>query len=351
MRLGEAMATPHGVDRYLELVNPMSTVRQMRAEVTAVTRMTADSVTITLRPGWQWKGFTAGQYVQLGIVINGIRQTRCYSPANSQWAPDNRIEVTVARHRQGVVSQYLHEHAQPGLVVDLTPATGTFQLPEQRPEQILLISGGSGITPVISMLRTLIDENYSGQLSFVHYGRSRAAVPYLAQLQEIAQQHKNIRLVFAFTRAEDGDLQGHFNADHLAFMQAGNGNANTYLCGPPSLLKAVEHEYAQSGLSEQLHTEAFVSAPIVSNKSTTGQLSFSRSALKSRNNGKTLLEQAEDNGLTPEHGCRMGICFSCTSVKKTGCTQNILTGEIDPEPNKHIQLCISVPIGDIELDL
>src|SRR4051794_24690961 len=146
----EALATPHGVDRYLELLHPMLTVRELRAVVTEVRRTTDDSVTLLLRPTRQWRGFQAGQFVQVAVLIDGVRHVRCYSPSGSQHRPDGRIEITAKA--QGVVSNYLFEHARPGLVLGLTPADGLFTLPEHRPDKVLLVSGGSGITPVLSML-------------------------------------------------------------------------------------------------------------------------------------------------------------------------------------------------------
>src|SRR3954462_3931401 len=151
----EALATPHGVDRYLELIHPMLTVRELRAVVTDVERTTADSVTLTLRPTRQWHGFEAGEFVQVAVDIDGVRRTRCYSPSCSQYRADGRIRLTIKAHPEGLVSQYLHAQAAPGLVVGLSQADGTFTIPATRPEQVVLISGGSGITPVLSMLRTL----------------------------------------------------------------------------------------------------------------------------------------------------------------------------------------------------
>src|ERR1700759_1316256 len=98
LALFEALATPHGVDRYLELVNPMLTVRELRAEVTAVHRSTADSVTLTLRPTRQWKGFKAGQFVNVTVEIDGVRRPRCYSPTCSQYRNDGLIEITIKKH-------------------------------------------------------------------------------------------------------------------------------------------------------------------------------------------------------------------------------------------------------------
>ena len=200
LRLLEALATPHGIDRYLELVSPMLTVRELRAEVTDVHRSTADSVTLTLRPTRQWRGFRAGQFVQLTVEIDGVRRTRCYSPSCSQYRSDGRIEITVKAHPEGLVSQYLHANARPGLVVGLSQADGTFCLPDERPERSLLVSGGSGITPVLSMLRTLCDEGYAGEIVFLHYAYTAADVAHGAELQSLAAAHDNVRVVLVLHR-------------------------------------------------------------------------------------------------------------------------------------------------------
>lgn len=101
IRVLEALATPHAVDRYLELIHPMLTVRELRAAVTDVRRSTDDTVTLTLRPTRQWKGFQAGQFVALTVDIDGVRRTRCYSPACSQYRADGRIELTIKAHPEG----------------------------------------------------------------------------------------------------------------------------------------------------------------------------------------------------------------------------------------------------------
>jgi ferredoxin-NADP reductase len=353
LAIAEALATPHGVDRYLELVNPMLTVRDLRAQVTDVHRSTADTVTLTLRPTRQWKGFSAGQFVNITVDIDGVLRTRCYSPACSQYRADGRIELTIKAHPEGLVSQYLHAHAEPGLVVGLSQADGTFRLPEIRPARVLLVSGGSGITPVLSMLRTLCDEDYAGDITFLHYAYTEADVSYLAELRELAAAHSNVRLVLAYTeQSQGGDLHGFFGAAHLEAAAPWFADAETFLCGPPGLMKSVREFYESNGLAERLHSEDFAPAPIVFDAGeATGTVSFARSNISADNTGSTLLEQAEAAGLKPEFGCRMGICFSCTQVKASGCTRNVLTGDLHTEADEEIQLCISVPVGDVALDL
>ena len=353
LALFEALATPHGVDRYLELVNPMLTVREMRAEVTDVARSTPDTVTLTLRPTRQWRGFAAGQFVQVTVVIDGVRWSRSYSPACSQYRADGRIELTIKAHPEGIVSQYLHANARAGLVVGLSPARGTFQLPAVRPDHVLFISGGSGITPVLSMLRTLCDEGHQGEITFLHYGYTENDIAYRAELRELEAAHPNVRVVLAYTDQETGgDLHGFFGREHLEAAAPWFADAQTFLCGPPGLMRSVREFFKDADLLDRLHTEEFAPPPIViDGGEATGSVAFTRSDLTADNDGSSLLEQAEAAGLSPEYGCRMGICFSCTQVKTSGCTRNLLTGELHTEPDEEIQLCISVPVGDVALDI
>jgi ferredoxin-NADP reductase len=340
LALAEALATPHSVDRYLELIHPRLTVRELRATVVEVHR-TPVSVTLTLRPTRQWRGFLAGQFVRVSVRIDGRLRTRCYSPAASQHRPDGRIELTVRAHDGGLVSQFLYTCARPGLTVGLSQAEGTFTLPVPRPRRILLISGGSGITPVMSMLRTLRDEGYAEDLAFLHYTRDEADVPYLDELETMAAAYPDLRVAVRCP-ARDGYL----SRSHLDALAPWFAEAETFVCGPPPLMAAV----ADLVDSEQLHTEAFVPGAAARGEAG-GAITFARTGVTAANTGATLLEQAEAAGLTPEHGCRMGICFSCTQVKTAGCTRNIRTGDTDSDPDHEIQLCISVPVGDVAIDL
>ncbi|SDE11071.1 ferredoxin reductase [Rhodococcus tukisamuensis] len=345
----ESLATPHRLDRYLELVDPMVTVRDLRAEVTAVRRGTG-SVTLTLRPTRQWRGFEAGQFVQVGVVVDGVRHTRCYSPAGSQH--DAGIELTVKEHAGGVVSGYLNREARVGLVVDLSPADGAFRLPDRRPGHVLLISGGSGITPVLAILRTLLAEGHAGPIAFLHYARTAGDVAYLPELTALADRHANLTLELVYTGdGGGGDLRGHFGPAHLDAVAPWADGAQTYLCGPAALMRSVRELYDGRGLADRLHSEEFTIAPAAADADATGELTFAASGVSAPNSGASLLEQAESAGLNPDFGCRMGICFTCTTVKTSGCTRNLRTGEIDADPDRPIQLCISAAVGDVSLDL
>jgi ferredoxin-NADP reductase len=346
----EVALTPHPVDRYLELFDPRITWSDLRAEVLRVDRRSPRSVTLTLKPTRQWSGFEPGQFVQLSTVINGVRHSRCYSPASSATRRDV-IELTLTAHDDGFVSKHLRDNARAGQVLGLQPASGTFTMPAQRPASMLFISGGSGITPVLSMLRTLVDEKHQGLVTFVHYARSPQDNPYAAELESIATARPDWKITTHFTRSDDGSSRTYFSADHLADVDM--TTTEVFLCGPPALHESVSAHLSQIGAEERLHTEQFVLVTPAADDGAPahGRLQFAGSNKETDNDGSSILEQAENTGLSPEFGCRMGICFSCSAVKKSGLTKNILTGETDSETDKHIQLCISAPVGDCVIDI
>ncbi|ADG77003.1 Oxidoreductase FAD-binding domain protein OS=Tsukamurella paurometabola (strain ATCC 8368 / DSM/ CCUG 35730 / CIP 100753 / JCM 10117 / KCTC 9821 / NBRC 16120 / NCIMB 702349 / NCTC 13040) OX=521096 GN=Tpau_0360 PE=4 SV=1 [Tsukamurella paurometabola] len=338
----EAVLTPHAVDRYLELVDPMVTWTEIRGRVTAVSRRTDRSVTFTVTPTRQFTGFEAGQFIQVSVVIDGVRQTRCFSPAGSALWPGD-LEFTVTADAGGQVSTHLRDNLRVGDVLGLSPAAGSFTLPGapgDRPGRIRLISGGSGITPVLSILRTLVDEGYTGSVDLLHFCRDSADNPYRAELDLLARR-SGVSVTYVYTRAGGR----HLGAEHLPdFGDVG------FACGPAALLETAKALYAEAGV--ELRVEEFAPpAAAAPSGDATGTLRFTEAGTEVDNDGRSILDQAESSGLFPESGCRMGICFSCTAVRTSGCTTNILTGETDSEPDQHIQLCISAPVGDVEIAL
>jgi stearoyl-CoA 9-desaturase NADPH oxidoreductase len=165
-----------------------------------------------------------------------------------------------------------------------------------------------------------------------------------------------LRVVLGYTHADThsdtgADLHGFFHSAHLDEAAPWWRQAHTYLCGPQGLMDSVGAAFDSAGIGEQLHTEVFTPPALkIDTENAIGQVRFSHSGAEIDNSGKPLLEQAEDAGLRPEHGCRMGICFSCTKVKTSGCVRNALTGDLSTNPDEEIQMCISVPLGDVEIN-
>ena len=352
-RAAQALLTPHPVDRYLELVDPLWTLADIRAEVVSVERRTADTVTLLLRPNRHWPGFEAGQHVQLTVEVDGVRRTRSYSMACSQHRADGRIELTVKAMPGGTVSPFLREHARPGMVVHLSAPAGDFTLPAVRPDRTLLVSGGSGVTPVMSMLRTLCDEGHTGEIVFLHYAFTEADVAYRAELDALASAHPNVKVVLAYTeQTEGGDLHGLFAAAHLETAMPSYLDAEIYVCGPGPLMDAVTAHCDAAGILDRLHTERFTPPPFVAlPDAPEGTIRFTRSGVAVANDGRTLLEQAEAAGLAPASGCRMGICRTCTRRKDTGCVTDITSGVRSGDGEEPVQICVSVARGDVAIDL
>ena len=353
-KLADALATPHGVDRYVELVRPAFSLRAVRAEVVALRRATARSVTLTLRPNANWEGFRAGQFVRLSTEVDGVRHTRCYSPASSAHVGD-LIELTAHAQPDGVVSPFLRASARPGMVVSLSQAEGDFALPVARPDALLLISGGSGITPVMSMLRTLCHEGCRGRIAFLHYARDEHDVAYARQLGELAAGHANVRVLRGFSRRpEAGELHGRFDREHVRAAGIDPAAALTFACGPNALVDAVRTTWAEDDLDARLFLECFAPpapAPVETDRHVAGTLRFAHSGIEAAGTAAPLLEQAEAAGLTPKSGCRMGICHTCTCRKLEGAVRDVRTGEVSTAPDELIQICVNAPVGDVTLDI
>jgi ferredoxin-NADP reductase len=345
----DAATAPHGVDRYLELVTPTWSTTEVRGRIVAAQRTTPGSVTLTIKPNANWGGFEAGQHVQLSVEIDGVRHTRFYSMANAA-TETNVIELTVKAHPNGTVSNFLVDHAAPGMVVGLTPAQGDFVLPAQRPTRVLLISGGSGVTPTMSMLRTLCAEGHTGPVTFVHYALSADDHIYRDEVAALAAKHANVRVVRIYTDAPGtGDVDGFFTASQLQAIEPDWADAEVFVCGPAPLMNSVRAHYVDAGLAHRHHDEAFTLDVIVG-ESTGGTITFGASGTCATDDGRTLLEQAEAAGLKPESGCRMGICHTCPRLLAAGTVRNVVNGELS-DAGTEVRICVSAPVGDVSIDL
>lgn len=345
------IAGPHGIDGYLEQIRPTMVTSECRAEVVAVRHGTKDSVTLSLRPNRVWRGSQAGQFVNVSVEIDGVRHTRCYSPASAEGSR-REVEITVKRHPDGLVSNFLADHAQPGMVIVLSQADGDFQLPESRPDSILLIGAGSGITPLMAIIRTLCAEGHGGQISLIQYAPDPDRTIYRPELDRLAAENPNFKLNRSYTQAPGaGELDGHFSPAHLPQANPNFADAETFACGPPALLDAVRGTWA-NGLEQRLHVESFVPPSLLPvGEPGTGSIRFAGSNLEVQNTGASILEQAEKAGVPAQSGCRMGICHTCTCRKVSGTVKNLLTDEVSTTPDEEIQLCISAPLSDLVIDL
>lgn len=347
-----ALLTPNPIDRYLELVNPAWTLDEIRAEVVEVRRQTPRTVTLTVRPNDNWQGFESGQHCGLTLELDGVRQTRFFSPASSARSADGLVEFTVTVKPEGILSNHLRDNAQSGMIVGLSEAEGDFVLPARRPSELLLIGGGSGITPLMSMLRTLTDEGHKGRIDFIHYARSAEDLLYEIELRQIAAQNPNVNVTRIITRDKKQSPGGHFSRKQLLANVPDFAKATTYVCGPPTLIDAVEAVWKKDGLEKRLHTECFAPPKLeIAAGDVSGTINFEVSHVEVENDGRSMLEQAEDAGLSPKFGCRMGICHNCDCMIDEGTVQDLRTGEIRAMKDEYVQLCVNAPVGDVQIQI
>ena len=229
-------------------------------------------------------------------------------------------------------------------IVHLSQAQGEFVLPDHVPEHILLISGGSGITPVMSMLRSLQRRTHRGRITFLHYAQSPEHQIFADELDEVRRSGHGIDVHLLHPELGDPNLSPAF----LERLVPGHRDLPTWACGPAPMIEAVQAAYDGS---EALQVEYFKPPRAASSGEAGGDVTFTRSGAAGANTGASLLEQAEALGLRPEFGCRMGICFSCTSRKTEGTVRNVLTGEESSLPDEDVRICVSAPVGDCVVDL
>ena len=153
LRAVRAFTTPLLPDDYLELINPLWSTRELRGRIEEIRRETPDAATVVIRPGYDWMGHEPGQYLRIGIDTGGRRHWRAYSLTSDPQREDGCISITVKNVDEGVVSPCLVKRGRPGSIISLGGVEGEFTLPDPLPEKLLFVSAGSGITPIMSMLR------------------------------------------------------------------------------------------------------------------------------------------------------------------------------------------------------
>jgi ferredoxin-NADP reductase len=275
------------------------------------------------------------------------RMTRCFSISSAASGPGEEFTLTVRAHAEGQVSKHLVD-ARPGQLLHLSQAQGEFTLPVSPAtpgiDPLLFITGGSGITPAMAMVRTLLRDGYDGRagrpVTFVHYARSEADQIFADELAEIAAADNHVTVHLRY-----GDAT--FSEFELRRLVPAYRDTDTWACGPAGLIELVRTAYDDSA---RLRLE-FFKPPTTRSGTSEGELTFERSGERVANDGASILEQAEALGLRPEFGCRMGICFSCTSRKSEGTVRNVLTGAESSLPDEDIQICVSAPVGDCVVDL
>ncbi|ETZ66549.1 ferredoxin reductase [Mycobacterium avium] len=347
-KLAARITTPLLPDDYLHLANPLWSARELRGRVVDVRRETEDSATLVIKPGWGFNfDYQPGQYIGIGLLIDGRWRWRSYSltssPATS--ASARTVTITVKAMPEGFLSSHLVAGVEPGTVVRLAAPQGNFVLPDPAPASILFLTAGSGITPVMSMLRTLVRRNQIGDIVHLHSAPTEADVMFRGELAALANEHPGYRLQLRETRT-----RGRFDLSLLDREVPDWRERQTWACGPEGMLNAAERVWSAAGIGEQLHLERFAvskAAPAGAG----GMVTFARSGRSIDADAATsLMDAGEAAGVQMPFGCRMGICQSCVVGLVEGHVRDLRTGA-EHEPGTRVQTCVSAASGDCVLDI
>lgn len=335
------------IDDLLAQVHPTWSLGRLKARVLEVVAETPAIKTFVLRPNRHWPGFRAGQHVGVEVEIAGVRHQRRYSLSSAP-DPERIAAITVKRHPGGKVSNWLHDHLRSGDTLTLAAPAGSFVLPNPLPTRLLMLSAGSGITPLMAMLRSVARSVRALDLDFVHVARRREDAPFASELDGLAARIAGLR-VHRYPSAE----LGRFTPIALARRVPDYDERSTFLCGPGEFMKIVRSHFAERGLAGRLSEESFgISNGVPSAADGTYDVRCARSErLFTATGAMPLLVAAEQAGLRPRYGCRMGICHSCTCLKRSGAVEDVRTGAVSSEPDERIQLCVSRARTDLTLDL
>ncbi|KUI31132.1 stearoyl-CoA 9-desaturase [Mycobacterium sp. IS-1496] len=340
------ITTPLLPDDYLQLANPLWSARELRGRVIDVRRETEDSATLVIKPGW---GFTfdyePGQYIGIGLLVDGRWRWRSYSLTSSPRSGGRTIAITVKAMPEGFLSTHLVGGVAPGTIVRLAAPQGNFVMPDPAPAKVLFLTGGSGITPVMSMLRTLVRRDQITDVVHVHSAPTDADVMFGAELAALEGSHDGYRLQVRTTRT-----QGRLDLSRLDEIVPDWRERQTWACGPEGMLDDAEKVWKQAGIADELHLERFAVTKAAPHGEG-GTVSFARSGKTVDADAATsLMDAGEKVGVQMPFGCRMGICQSCVVGLVDGHVRDLRTG-VEHEAGTRIQTCVSAASGDCVLDV
>jgi ferredoxin-NADP reductase len=330
-------------------------LRRILARVVEVRAETHDVNTYVLKPNARFGTYRPGAYVTVHVTIDGRAVQRAYSLSSP---PDDEglISITVKRVPGGLVSNHLAQVLSKGDVLELGAPSGQFVLGSEPKAPLLMISAGSGITPVMSMLRHLVRQGSNAEVTFLHFARTPNDLIFGRELAAIAERTPGVNVVLCVEDADESwtGHRGRFTRSLLETALPHFVDAETYLCGPSGFMRAVMQVLEAAGADfsklryERFNSEFDASAFLESSR----VIRFARSGVESLSNRPfTVLQEAEARGLKVAAGCRAGTCGTCRCKKRKGVVLNTATGSLSGDGEEMIAPCVSVAQGTIEVDL
>lgn len=314
--------------------------------------------------------YLAGQFLTLSVVIDGKTIKRAYTisshPCDKRW-----LEITIKREENGLVSRYMNDVVHEYDLLELEAATGKLTFSGVTGEGIVLIGGGVGITPLMSVLRCLISCGMKNEIHLLYACKSLSEFVYHEELRQLQARNSNLRILVAVEKLEGefpGAYEGRLTKDKIFEAVPKIARLRVHLCGPPGMMKAVHAILDElKVLKEQIKEEAFGSAKpptkAADSNAATGlkpaseiagkKVLFTKAAKTVEiHEGETVLELSETSGIEIPFQCRVGTCGLCkvklVSGEVTMEVEDALTAE-DKEA-KIILACQAKAQSDLEIE-
>ena len=296
--LPSKLTTPLHPDDYLRLLNPLWSQRELRGRIEQVVPETDDAATLVIRPGWGWRyDHRPGQYVGIGVQVNGKFQWRSYSVSSPPLRRGRTISITVRAMPEGKLSAHLVNGLEPGTIVRLALPEGDFVLPDPPPAKMLFLVGGSGVTPVMAMLRTMDRRARNGKPADVvmHYSSpTEDRMIFRDELAALEERHDGLTVHRLHT-----DTDGMLELAHLDRICPDWRERETWACGPGPMLDAIAEHFESAGLEDRLHLERF-SLKLAGDGGEGGTITFRTSGKTAEADGATTVLEA---GERPASAC------------------------------------------------
>ena len=301
------------------------------------------------------------------MQIDGRFVWRSYSLTTPPSRDGRRLVITVRAMPDGFASHHLVHGVAPGTVVRLAPPRGEFVLPDPLPSRVLFLTAGSGITPIMAMLRGLDRRGSDADLVVVHSSPDAERALFAEELDLLARRHPSWRIVRRHTRDEGRLLLPHEGNPRAGGATGTSPRARlddvvpdwrereTWACGPNAMLEGAEKAWADAGLRDALHLERFAASFGAGSEG--GTITFARSGRAVEADGATtVLEAGERAGVAMPFGCRMGICHTCVAPLRTGAVRDLRDGTehrvADTDSHtRTVQTCVTAAAGDCTVDL
>lgn len=325
--------------------------------------------------------FLPGQFATLGVSPAGEPVKRAYTISSSPTRA-GFIEITVKREAQGLVSRHLHDAVRPGDMLEVRAPTGAFTFTGSEADSIVLIGGGVGITPLMSVVRYLTDRAWGGQITLLYCCRTSADFAFREELESLQRHHPNLSVVASMTR-EAGTVwmgpTGRLTRDLILASAPSIADQRVHVCGPPPMMASVTAMLRELGTPESsIHTEAFgparkpgsvppadsrnVAAPrdpsttkseSAAPEPGTATITFAKSQMTaSLQEGVSVLDVADQLGVEIDSSCRVGSCGSCRVRLLVGSVDMDCDDGLDPADRAagYILACQATSRSDVTID-